>query len=154
MSYYLDEVIEHYGVKGMKWGVRKDPDRVAARKQAKEEKKTAKKLAKADKKWAKGMTQDRIDKAMQDADSRTRKQQAKLEGMMRKSDLFKKAQSGDRQAMQELNFKWTVEYANILNKDMRKQAELKSPSGKKALEVMIARIGDDPFMAPRVVDKE
>ena len=153
MSYDLDDTIEHYGVKGMKWGVRKDPDRVAARKQAKEEKKTAKKLAKADKKWTKGMTDAKIQKAMADSDSRTRKQQAKLEGLMRKSDLFKKAQSGDRQAMQELNFKWTVEYANILNKDMRKQAELKSPSGKKALEVMIARIGDEPYMAPRVVDK-
>ena len=147
MSYDLDDIIEHYGVKGMKWGVRKDPDRVSSRKQAKMEKK-------ADKKWSKGMTGDKIHKAMADADSRTRKEQDKLEGLMRKSDLFKKAQSGDKQAMKELNFKWTMEYANILNKDMRKQAELKSPSGKKAVEVMIARIGDDPYMAPRIVDKE
>jgi len=32
MSYDLDDIIEHYGVKGMKWGVRKGPDRVSARK--------------------------------------------------------------------------------------------------------------------------
>lgn len=147
MSYDLDDIIEHYGVKGMKWGVRKDPDRVSAKKQAKMEKK-------ADKKWTKGMTNAKIQKAMADSDSRTKKQQEKLANLMTNSDLYKKALSGDQQAMKEFNFKWTMEYANILNKDMSKQAELKSPSGKKALEVMLARIGDEPFMAPRIVDKE
>ena len=35
MGYDLDDVIEHYGVKGMKWGVRKDPDRVSVGKKVK-----------------------------------------------------------------------------------------------------------------------
>ena len=46
MSDYLDEVIEHYGVKGMKWGVRKDPDRVSSRKQRRLDRKAAKKAKK------------------------------------------------------------------------------------------------------------
>lgn len=33
MSYKLDDAIEHYGVKGMKWGVRKVKDRVSSAKQ-------------------------------------------------------------------------------------------------------------------------
>lgn len=147
MSYDLDDIIEHYGVKGMKWGVRKDPDRVAARKKDKMEKK-------ADKKWAKSMTQDRINKAMTDADSRTNKQQEEAAKRITKTDLFKRAESGDRQAMIDYNFEWTKQYASILNADMRKQAELKSPSGKQALEVLLAQYGDQTLLSPRIVKRD
>lgn len=41
----VDDILAHYGVKGMKWGVRKSPEKAAA--------KAEKKLAKADKKWEK-----------------------------------------------------------------------------------------------------
>lgn len=147
MSYDLDDIIEHYGVKGMKWGVRKDPDRVSARKQAKMEKK-------ADKKWTKGMTKAKIHEAMTDADSRTKKQQEEAFKKLSKTDTFKEAQSGDPFAAMKLNFEWTATYASILNSDFAKQAELKSPSGKKAIEVTLAQMGDQPFMAPKIVDKE
>lgn len=179
----VEEVIEHFGVKGMKWGVRKDPDRVAARKQANMEKKEKikkyvgettsslttrakeqkhkfqtkradKKEKRADKKWSKHMTDAKMQKEMAYSNRRTRRQQRKLRRQMYKSDLYKKAQSGDRQAMQEFNNKWTMEHANVLNQHMSKQAKLKSPSGKKAVEVTVARIGDEPFMTPRIVDKE
>ena len=176
MSDYLDEVIEHYGVKGMKWGVRKDPDRVAARKQANMERKenikkyvgdTTSSLTtrakeqkhkfqtkRADKKWAKGMSQDRINKEMKNADIRTKEQQAKAFNKLSKTDTFKKAQSGDPFATMQLNFEWTAEYATILNSDFAKQAELKSPSGKQAIEVTLTQIGGQPLMKPQIVNKE
>ena len=140
--------LEHAGVKGMKWGVRKDPNKpVSDKKQAKMEKK-------ADKKWAKGMTKAKIQKAMSESDSRTKKQQEEAGKRITKTDLFKKAESGDNQAMIDFNFEWTRQYAKILNADMSKQVALKSPSGKKAIEVTLAQIGDQPFMAPKIVDKE
>ena len=140
--------LEHHGVKGMKWGVRKDPNKpVSAKKQAKMEKK-------ADKKWEKGMTTAKIQKAMSESDSRTKKQQEEAFKKLSKTDTFKKSQSGDPFASMKLNFEWTATYASILNSDFAKQVELKSPSGKKAIEVTLAQIGDKPFMAPKIVDKE
>ena len=176
MSDYLDEVIEHYGVKGMKWGVRKDPDRVAARKQANMERKenikkyvgettsslTTKakdqkhkfQLKRADKKWAKGVTQKKLDEAMKESDRRTKEQQAKAFKKLSKTDTYKKAQSGDPFSSMRLEFEWTAEYATILNADFAKQAELKSPSGKQAIEITLTQIGGKPLMKPQIVNKE
>ena len=176
MSDYLDEVIEHYGVKGMKWGVRKDPDRVAARKQANMEKKEKIKkyvgdttssittrakeqkhkfqMKRADKKWAKGITQKKLDEAMKESDRRTKQQQADAYKKLSKTDTYKKAQSGDPFAKMQLDFEWTAEYATILNADFAKQAELKSPSGKQAIEITLTQIGGQPLMAPKIVDKK
>ena len=57
-DYDLDDIIEHYGVKGMKWGVRKQrrADVKAAKKDKKSQLKEAKitygkKMAKADETW-------------------------------------------------------------------------------------------------------
>lgn len=48
MTYY-DDHLQHHGVKGMKWGVRKDPLTKANRRVSKKEKKFEKRLDKADK---------------------------------------------------------------------------------------------------------
>lgn len=60
MTETVDDVLAHFGVKGMKWGVRKPdtPRQESFRAQAKlsrGEKKAEKKLAKADKKWEKSI---------------------------------------------------------------------------------------------------
>lgn len=52
----VDEFLEHHGVKGMKWGVRR------------QEKKAAKKVAKADKKWEKGLNKQYFEVYNQMAD--------------------------------------------------------------------------------------
>ena len=54
----------------------------------------------------------------------------------------------------QLDFEWTAEYATILNADFAKQAELKSPSGKQAIEITLTQIGGQPLMAPKIVDKK
>ena len=147
MSYDLDDIIEHYGVKGMKWGVRKDPDRVSARKKARADKK----LAKADKKWEKKMTYQRMTDAHQEASDRTLSKQDKVINKIQKTDDFKKAMSGDAKAMKRVEDRFTMEITPILNEYLSKQASLVSPSGKKAVQAVITSMDGEIFPVTEIV---
>ena len=75
------EYLAHYGVKGMKWGVRKNPDRAYA--------KSVNKLRKLDKKQA------RVDKKRQKLTKKTSKMIKKSNQLMNKAEK----QVSDRKAM-------------------------------------------------------
>ena len=147
MSYDLDDIIEHYGVKGMKWGVRKDPDRVAARKKARADKK----LDKADKKWEKKMSYQRMTDAHQEASDRTLAEQDKVIDKIQKTKDFKKAISGDNKAMDRINDRFAKDITPILNEYMSKQADLVSPSGKKAVQAVLQRMDGELFPVTEIV---
>lgn len=146
----VEQIIEHYGVKGMKWGVRKDPDRVAARKKARADKK----LAKADKKWEKKMTYQRMTDAHQEASDRTLAEQDKVIDRIQKSKDFTKALDGDAKAMKRVEDRFTMEITPILNEYLSKQASLVSPSGKKAVQAVINSMDGEIFPVTEIVSMD
>ena len=131
MSYDLDDIIEHYGVKGMKWGVRKDPDRVSARKQRRSDRKAAKKDKKTQLKNAKityGKKVAKADETWYKELAKTEKANPKLDAnkvifKTLESPLVKKTQADVQVAKKEIK-RISKQPLSEFNKPQKKKVDL------------------------------
>lgn len=142
------DVLNHFGVKGMKWGVRKKRDSGGPSKRRQN-----RNTRKADKEWA-GNTQKRMGEIINESSKRTAKQQSELLKELKKSDVYKRALAGGTKESKELENAWTREQSKIIANDIMSRKDLVSPSGNKRVDVALAVRNGNTFIAPRIVDVE
>lgn len=131
-----EEFIQHYGVKGMKWGIRRSYDKFKS-------KRNTKKLEKKDKKWAGKAGSKLMDKY--GADDAIRKEvRSKTANALKK---MKYASDTDSQNIA------TMLYAEAINKRLANDPGAKSPSGNKRVQVEVLSVNGSFVLRPVVKQK-
>lgn len=135
-----EEFIQHYGVKGMKWGVRRRYDKFKSKSNAK---KLEKKDKKKDKKWEGEAGRKLMDKY--GADDALRK-----EVFSKAAKTLEKMQYATNADSQNLT---TRLYAEAINKRLANDPAAKSPSGNKRVKIEIVSANGSLFLKPVVQEK-
>lgn len=136
--------IQHFGVKGMKWGVRKN--RKSSSKPSRSERKAAKKLDKRQAKFEKDFVKNRTaGKMMNEAVAANSKEVNKL---LKKYEISPNATKAERE---DANFKYHKELADMMVKHMNKKP-IESPKGKRYVEITLIRMNNGINMAPKLVE--
>lgn len=135
--------LQHYGVKGMKWGVRRK--RKSSSKPSRSERKAAKKLDKQQAKFEKDFAKKRTaGKMMNEAVAANSKEVNKLLKKYQVSPDATKAEKKDA------NFKYHMELADMMVKHMSK-TPIESPKGKRYIEIKLIQTKNGVGMSPNLV---
>ena len=137
-EYYL----QHFGVKGMKWGVRKN--RKSSSKPSRSERKAAKKLDKEKAKFEKEFAKNRTAGKM--------KNEASNESAKAVNNVIKKYQVSPKASAKKLadaNLYSSMELSIILSDHLRKRP-VSTPKGKRYVELALFRMGDKTNFSPRL----
>ena len=133
----IDDILLHYGVKGMRWGVRK---KVTEFVEGKKAKRISKKISQADKAWERTVEKGIMNKYANDSG-------VSMEARSKAEQQIKKMKTISRDQAQNI---MTKAYADAINSRLKNDPQARNTTGNKQVRMEVVQQGRYIFMKPTI----